>query len=61
MSAKYETPLLVDVKIEELNISGEKILNLYASYNTNLKRTITKFPLQLPLGLKSNSVTQRQF
>ena len=24
MSAKYETPLLNDVKIEELKISGEK-------------------------------------
>ena len=57
MSAKYETPLLVDVKIEELNISGEKILNLYPSYNTNLKRTITKFSLPLPLGLKSNCLS----
>ena len=60
MRERYRTPLLVDMKIEELKFDGKKY-KICLSYNGKLKCTVTKFSLPLPLGLKSISVFQRQF
>ena len=59
MNARYQTPLIVHVKIEELKFEEKK--TLYPSFNAKLKCTIKKFTLSLPLGVMSNSLTQRQF
>ena len=59
MNATYHTPLIVHVKIEELKFEEKK--TLYPSFNAKLKCTIKKFTLSLPLGVMSNSLTQRQF
>ena len=58
MSARYQTPLLVDVKIEELKFEGKKIIPFV---QCKAKMQHKKFTLSLPLGVMSNSLTQRQF
>ena len=59
MSARYETPLLGDVKVEELKIWGENI-KFVSFVKRKPKMHDNKISASLPLGLKSNSLTQRK-
>ena len=59
MSARCQTPLLVDVKIEELR--SEENITFIPFVQCKAKMHHKKFTLSLPLGVMSNSLTQRQF
>ena len=61
MSARYETPLLVDVKIEELKIWGKKNIKSVSFVQCKPKAHDNKIHAPVTTWPQEQQATQRQF